>query len=240
MSFTKQTEKGTKITSWSFSRWQVYEACPRRAKYKFIDKLPEPQGEALARGTALHELCEFFLRGIKKTIPKELKLIAVVLKSLKKQGAIAEAEFAFNRDWKPVEWFAKDAWCRVKADSTVLPILGRGIPTVKVDDFKSGGKADKLSIEQNPEYADQLELYALSALITYSTAEVADTSLIFIDHGVVIPIERKFTQADVPDLKKAWEKRTKRMLADTKFVPNPGRACQWCTFRRSKGGPCEY
>ncbi|HUW46898.1 MAG TPA: PD-(D/E)XK nuclease family protein [Dehalococcoidia bacterium] len=240
MSFLKQTEKGIKITAWSFSRWTCYEGCPRKAKYKFIDKLPEPQGEALARGTMLHELAEFFLRGIKKTIPKELELISEVLKKLKKQGALAEAEFAFDKDWKPVEWFSKDAWCRVKADATVLPVLGKGVPTVKVDDFKSGGKADKLNFDDNPEYEMQLELYSLAGLLAYPTAEKAETSLIFIDYGKVVVNEKVFTRSDVPKLKKLWEKRTKRMLADTVFAPNPGRACTWCHFRKSKGGPCSY
>ena len=240
MSFLKQTEKGTKITSWSFSRWTCYEECPRKAKYKFIDKLPEPKGAALERGTMLHELAEYFLRGIKKTVPKELKLIADVLKKLKKQGALAEAEFAFNKEWKPVDWFAKDTWCRVKADATVLPVLGKDVPTVKIDDFKSGGKADKLSFQDNPDYELQLELYALAGLLRYETAEEADASLIFIDHGKVIPVEKRYTRKDIPRLKKLWEKRTKRMLADTVFVPNPGKACTWCHFRKSKGGPCSY
>lgn len=223
-----------KITAWSFSRWQAYEECPRKAKYKFIDKLPEPQGEALVRGTALHELCEFYLKGIIKKIPPELKLITQQLKELKKAKAVPEAEFAFNRDWKPVDWFAKDAWCRVKADSTILPITGRGTPTVKVDDFKSG----KLKPEGST-YDLQLELYALAGLMTYSTAEQADTSLIFIDHGKSVA-SNSFTRKDIQKLQAAWERRTKRMLADTKFVPNPGNACRYCHFKKGNGGPCEY
>ena len=240
MSFHKQTEKGQKITTWSLSRWQCYENCARQAKYKFIDKLPEPKGAALERGSFLHELAEFFLRNIKKTVPKELKLIADVLKKRKKQGALAEAEFAFDKEWKPVEWMAKDVWVRVKADVTVLPVLGKGVPTVKVDDFKSGGKADQLSFEHHPEYELQLELYALSALLKYPVAEEAETSLIFIDHGKIIPSVRRYTRADIPRLQKLWEKRTKKMLADTTFVPNPGNACRWCHYRKSNGGPCEY
>ena len=224
-----------KITAWSFSRWQRYEGCPAAAKYAFIDKLPEPKGEALTRGTELHLLCEHYLRGIKKTVPKELKLIEPQLKDLRKRGALAEAEFAFNRQWLPVSWFAKDAWVRIKADVTLPPVVDAKVPSVEIHDFKSGKVKEGAS-----EYMLQLELYALAGLLTYETAKEARTSLLFIDHGKVIPHTDTFTPKDIKVLKKAWETRTKRMLNDTQFKPTPGNACRWCHFSKTKGGPCRF
>lgn len=231
-----------KITAWSFSRWAAYESCPAKAKYKFIDKLPEPSSEALERGTALHKLCEDYLRGIKKAVPAELKLIADQLKCLRRAKALPEAEFAFDREWNPVSWFDRRAWVRVKADAVVPPIIDVELPLVKVDDFKSGGKLDAATntVVSKEEYPLQLELYGLAGLITYPVAALAKTSLVFIDHGRVVESEESFTPKDVPRLKKVWEVRTKKMLADTKFKPKPGNACRWCHFRKANGGPCAY
>lgn len=227
------------ITSWSFSRLQTYNECPLKARYKFIDKLPEPSSPALERGTALHLLAEYYLRGIRKTVPTELKAISEPLKNLRKCKALAEAEFAFDKDWNPVTWFDKKAWCRVKADSTIPPVIDDEA-TVFIDDFKSGGRLDAQgNIEFKQDYPLQLELYGIAGLITYPAADQARSSLIFIDHGKTVetePVHRK----DLPALKKAWEKRIKKMLADQQFKPTPGSACRWCTFRRSNGGPCQY
>lgn len=230
-----------KITAWSFSRWDCYQQCPRKAKYKFIDRLAEPSSPALDRGTALHLLCEQYLRGIKKTVPKDIKLIEPQLKSLKKAGALPEAEFAFDVNWQPVSWFDKSAWLRVKADAVVPPISDAEEPVVMVDDFKSGGKVEANGeVVAKEEYPLQLELYSTAGLLTYPTAKRAKTSLIFIDHGKVVEMEDQFTQKDLPSLKKRWEARVKKMLNDVKFKPTPGNACRWCHFRKQNSGPCEF
>lgn len=230
-----------KITSWSFSRWAAYQNCPFAAKLKFIDKLKEPSSQALERGTALHLLCEEYLRGVRKVVPKDIKLIEKELKDLKKRGAIPEAEFAFTKDWEPVSWFDKAAWVRVKADAVIPPVTDAEVPTVEVHDFKSGGKLQPNGeVVSKDEYPVQLRLYALAGLLTYPTAEKAHTSLIFIDHGKVVPMEDEFTRKDVKILQKEWATRTKKMLNDTTYKPTPGNACRWCHFRKANGGPCQY
>ena len=223
-----------KITAWSFSRWNGYESCPKKTFFKVIQKMKEPSSPALERGTQLHLLCEQFLKGVIKRVPKELKLIESVLKDYKKRKAIPEAEFTFNRKWEVTGWFDLDAWCRVKADVTIPPVIG-GEPVVEVHDFKSGQLP-----KDSSSYELQLELYAMAGLMTYPTAEKAITSLVYIDHGKVIQTEVEYTQKDVKPLQKLWEKRTKRMLNDTVFPPNPGNACRWCSFSRAKGGLCPY
>lgn len=230
-----------KITSWSFSRWAAYSECPLKAKLKFIDKLPEPSSPALERGTALHALCEAYLRGHKRTVPKEVKPIEAQLKDLKKRGAIPEAEFAFTSEWRAVSWFDRSAWCRVKADAIIPPVLDADVLTVEVHDFKSGGKLQPDGeVVSKDEYPVQLRLYALAGLLTYPAAEKAHTSLIFIDHGKVVPMEDEFTSKDIKTLQKEWAVRTKKMLNDTTFKPTPGNACRWCHFRKANGGPCKY
>jgi len=246
MSFASKTEKKSdpdRIASWSFSRWGAYEECPKKAYFKFIKRIQEPSSPVLERGTAMHKLCEDYLRDPKKRIPAKVAKIAESLKDYRARGAIPEAEFAFNKEWKSVDWFARDAWCRVKADVTIAPILDAEVPTVEIHDFKTGGEK-KLKSGDFEDYYTQLELYALSGLLTYPTAERAVASLVFIDHGDVIVHPEVFARKDVDKLKKKWETRTKRMLADTVFKPKPGNACRWCHFRKSNsdngGGQCVF
>lgn len=230
------------ITSWSFSRWNAYEECPFKARLKFVDKLTEPSGPALERGTALHRQAELYLIGDKKAVPKDLRLISKELKELRTAGAVPEAEFAFNDRWEKVEWFAKDAWLRVKADAVVPPIIDAKEPTVRVDDFKSGGKLDTKTgtVLSKEEYPLQLELYDLAGLLAYPVAEKAVSRLLFIDHGKVVASEETRTRSDVKRLQKTWVTRTARMLRDTQFKPTPGNYCRWCHFRRANDGPCKY
>lgn len=227
------------IKSWSFSTWMTYEECPAKLKFKKIDRLPEPSSPALEYGTQMHQLCEDYLRGVKRTIPKAVSKIADVLKDLKKRKAIPEAEFTFRQDWSSTHW--KDwsgAWVRVKADTVIPPIVDSEVPTVEVDDFKTGGEK-KLKSGDFGDYMMQLELYGLSGLLTYPVAEQAKTSLIFIDHNERITGDT-YLRKDVPKLQKKWEARVKRMLNDTTFKPKPGNACRWCHFRKANDGPCSF
>lgn len=230
------------IKAWSFSRYSTYSECPRKAKYKFIDKLQEPSSSVLERGTALHQLCEYYLRGIKKTIPQDIKLISAELRQLKKLGAIPEAQFTFKRDWSTTQWNDwGGAWVRIQADSIVPPIADDEVPTVLIDDFKSGGKIDTKTDEMvyKDEYPLQLELYCVAGLLSYPTAQKAKARLIFIDHGKTVE-SVEYDRKQLPKLQKQWEMRTKKMLNDTKFKPTPGNACRWCHFRKSNAGPCEF
>lgn len=237
MSFANKTVK--QITSWSFSRWSMYETCPAKAKFLYIDKLKEPGSAAMDRGTELHKQCETFLKTGGR-VPKDIKLIGDTLKDFKKRGALAEADFTFKQDWSPTRWDDwNGAWCRIKADVTIAPVIDSDEPTAEVHDFKTGGQK-KLENNDFEEYYTQLELYSLAGLLTFPTAKIVKTSLVFIDFGKVIENPTVVKRGDEKKLMKKWEVRTKRMLSDTQFKPKPGNACRWCYFSKAKNGPCQF
>jgi len=220
-----------KITAWSFSRWAQYEECPFKAKLKFIDKLQEPQGEALARGSDIHNKAERYVLGTIKTLPTELKALRPQFKEVRKNGnAEVELSLAFTQQWQKCDWFDMSrAWVRVKID-LIVPEADY----VLVVDHKTGRyKALK--------YEPQLELYAIAGMEHYPTAPRARTQLWFTDQGIVHEEnEAGYTRAKLPALKKAWEKRIIPMMSDTKFSPRPGNYCRWCHFSKAKGGPCVF
>lgn len=214
------------ITAWSYSRYRDYEQCPQRAKYKHIDKMKEPGSPAMDRGTEIHKLAEEFAMGRLKNLPVELLKFKAKFLNLKKSKPVCEQEWAFDKGWRRCDWFAKEAWLRVKMDAAYTLK-----EEVLIIDHKTG--------KYRPgEYAEQLELYGLAALLVYPEATVASCRLWFLDTGDEACAV--FSRKELPDLKKKWLKRTKPMLSDKRFAPKPGNHCRWCPFSKSKGGPCKF
>lgn len=229
MSFKSQQPK-PQIRQWSFSRWTLYERCPRQAKFKFLDRLPDasPRSEALVRGEAIHKLAEQFVKGELKTLPQELKLVAKAVRDLRKKKAQAELELAVDASWKQTGWFDANVWARAKIDALSVVKDTADVVDHKTGRFKPGDAG----------YAQQLELYGAFVLSHHEDVTHVNARLLFIDHGK--DVARSFHRDELGQLKKVWLKRVEPMLNDTVFPPRPGQACGWCPYSKSKGGPCEY
>lgn len=221
-----------KIEAWSYSRWRDYEQCPLKAKFKHVDKIKEPGNAAMDRGSAIHKLAEDFAGGQLKALPVELEKFKKNFSALKKQTPSCEQEWAFNKEWGRVGWFDQDAWCRIKVDATYETGTTKASHAVVID-HKTGRYRPG-----DTEYSNQLELYAVGAFLIYCTAKEVHCKLWFLDSGDEEVM--KFTREQLPDLLKSWEKRTKAMLADTRFAPRPGNYCRFCHFRKSNGGSCKF
>jgi hypothetical protein len=44
------------ITQWSYSRLKVFESCPKKAEYAFIQRIKEPGNKAMDRGKDIHKM----------------------------------------------------------------------------------------------------------------------------------------------------------------------------------------
>lgn len=224
------TNEVKKITAWSFSRWSTYEQCPFLAKCKFVDRLPEPvvASPAIERGIVIHKMAEDYVVAEKqpRTISTELKMFHAEFKEARKGKPFVEREWAFTSSWEPTGWFAKNAWCRVKTDL----VFWRKDSLIIVD-HKTG--------KRRPTHETQLSLYAIAGFLMYPEIDIIDSELWYLDHGKPIPTER-YERHELPLMLEAWEERTRPMLSDTQFAPKPSRACSWCNFSKSNGGPCKF
>lgn len=200
----------------------------------------------MLRGAAIHTLAENYIKGKIRLLPPELKLFDATFKALKAQfkkkinGMVVEDNWAFTKDWTETQW---DNWTecvvRIKLDCA----HHAGEDTMVVTDWKTG----KFRVEMNEDYVEQLELYALAALLLHEHLQVVLPRLAYLDQGTVYPPADEpliFTRDDIPTLKKRWAQRTKAMLNDKKFAPRPNDKCRWCFFRSSNkangGGQCKY
>lgn len=214
-----------RIEAWSFSRWKDYEKCPFYAKLKHIDKKKEAGGAAMLRGGEIDKKAELYLKGQLDDLPAELASFSEEFAELKKLSPNCQEEWAFDANWRQVDWFSKQAWCRVKMDAAALVKK-----VLRCIDFKTG--------KPREDHKLQLGLYALAGLLIFPKATKVETNLWYTDLGKEDP--KTFTRAQVPQLKAEWEERVQPMLTDTRFAPKPGNYCSWCPHSRSKGGPCEY
>lgn len=237
--------------SWSFSRYDDWRKCPLKAKLKHLDKVQEPKAEAMQRGIDIHNMAENYIKGKLRTLPPELKPLKDEFKKLrdlyKKRGSgmIVEDNWAFTKEWTETAWDNwTHCWVRIKLDCAHLVTDSRMVVT----DWKSG-KPNDYKVR---EYMEQLELYALAALLLHDWLEEVAPRLAFTDHGVFFDRQQDadeplvYRRKDLPRLLKAWNGRVAPMMADRKFPPRPSNECRWCFYgqegKSKKNGPglCKF
>lgn len=245
-----------KFTSWSFSRWSLYNLCPYQAKLKNLDKVPEPAkpagaGEtALERGDRIHKAVQgYILLPGRQVVPKELKPVEDLIKGMRAryradpENVVVEETWAYRRDWSETtfnDWTG--CWLRIKMDATEIDV-GEGEVTIRPTDWKTGKFSPQYNLQ---EYMLQTELYAVGALHRFKDSNKKVTvvpRLVYTDHGIIYPEPkdaRVYTLADLKPLTKQWEARVRPMMNDTAFKPTPNSKCGWCPYNRQKGGPCVY
>lgn len=235
MGFKNQTEK--RITSWAPSKLDLYFECPAKAKYKFIDKLPEPPSPHLDRGIAIHKAAEDFVTSRNKKLHADLKgknikaLITQLQAEYKLKKVRVELELAFDAAWKLVDWFSKEVVCRFKVD--VFRLVKPGV--ANAIDWKTGKLKD-----EHAKYDQQLNGYAV-AILSAGLASKVTAQLAFTDADAIVESPSgTLTEKDLVKAQKAWDKKAKPMLTDTKFAPRPGDHCRYCPYSTNKGGPCEF
>jgi hypothetical protein len=239
MAYKGSSREATKprVTSWSFSALKTYQQCPFKLKCSRIDKLPEPQSPQMLEGQRIHKLAEDYLNGAIAEVPEELKLFGDDYRDLRQYGSeavdglghvFAEYGAAFREDLSICEWWAKDAWLRVKLDALVLNYEG-GVPvSAVVVDLKTG--------KPRRDDKDQLSLFAFGVMLLYPTVEEVRSELWYCAGGELV--NGVHLRSGFEHLKKEWLDKAAPMLADEEFLPTPNGLCSWCAFSKLKGGPC--
>jgi CRISPR/Cas system-associated exonuclease Cas4 (RecB family) len=210
--------------TWSYSRLGDYEKCARLYKYRHIDRLPEPKGEALSRGIAIHEEVEQYLFG-KAPLPSKFDAFKAYIEEVKnKPGLIVEELWGLTREWVACAPKSPLVWWRGKLDA----YWRDGVTSASVVDWKTGRVYDSNT--------DQMKMYAAAVMSREPEVEEVAVSLVYFDQ------KEEHTEVYYRDrldyVRGQFTSRAGRMEEDKTFDPKPGPACRWCAFRKSKGGPC--
>ncbi|PPC99599.1 MAG: hypothetical protein CTY35_03410 [Methylotenera sp.] len=220
------------IKSWSYSRLLDFEMCNYRAQLKYVDRIPEEQGEAAERGTMIHQLAEDFVRGKIKKLPVELlkfsdEFLALRQRYLEKAVSL-EGEWGFDKDWNVSGY--KEAWVRIKLDARIQKSPKHSI----VVDYKTGKR-----FGNEIKHGEQVVLYGLAELLRQPEVELVDVELWYLDVDVLISTQ--FTREQLMRFLPSFEKRGLKITTATTFPPNPNEfSCKWCPFSPNKGGQCQY
>ena len=228
-----------KIEAWSFSRYKTHSECPRRAKYAYVDRLPEaPPSHAMLRGQMVHEACERYLKKVKGAkIPPEALNFKKEMQQLRRARKLAsEDEWACTADWVRCNWMDQDVWLRAKVDAH----YSLADPHMVIIDFKTG------SVRTPPdEWAfKQRSLYALFAFMRYPQVQGVEVGMWYFDRpeGTNLFIDSYTRRGHLKRLRNTWERRAKKITSDRKFPAKPGNACSsssvcpvfCCTFPNRK------
>ena len=122
----KPLEKPTELgltPAWSYSALKTFEECAYRTYISKVKKVREESGPAAQRGTEIHQQAEDYVNGKIGDLPDTLlkfKNEFEILRRLYDEAKVElEGEWGFSIDWKPVAWFGKDTWARIKLDALV-------------------------------------------------------------------------------------------------------------------------
>lgn len=222
------------LTATSFSRYKLHAECPQAARFKFIDKYPEPPpGPALVRGGFIHKGIQAYIEGRRPKLPEDdgtdYGELEATYAMLRKKKAACEIELAVNEDWEPVEWMASDVWFRAKLDAALFTPKSK---LLDLFDHKTG--------RQKPaDHTEQLEQYVAVAPARWPDALGATAAMLYVDHGREMTAVHPDLSIAAAVLRKKWAKRFQPLLRDRTWRATPGDHCTWCPFSGRKGGPCK-
>lgn len=221
--------------SWSFTALTNFEGCPRRyAEEKFYCRTVWVDTPQIIWGNRVHKAAEDAVKDKKVT---DLEALAPVQKYVdaflkqRKLGAevLAEMEIALDRNMKPVSWFAKTAWFRVKLDVTVIKAMASGETQANLYDYKSG------KVKDDP---DQLKICAAALSIIRPEISLFIPKFIWTKDQIVTGCA-EIVKEEIPGI---WEgilgrvKRMEQAWVSENFPARPSGLCPWCAVYDS----CEY
>ncbi|MGH9890844.1 MAG: RecB family exonuclease [bacterium] len=229
------------IKAGSFSRIDVYESCALRAKFAFVDKIPEPERplppgkteHANDRGSRIHEHADRYVKGLEDTQLPEMAKFATEferLRALHDEGRVLSEEMwcfdeswavCGDRDWDAIKF-------RIKTDATVFLTD----TAVVVIDFKTGKRWGN-----EVKHAQQAQLYALGVALRYEEIETINTELWYLDLDEMHPMTMRRDQA--LRFFASWDTRNQALMACDDFQPRPSKdACRWCPYSKKGTGHC--
>jgi len=225
------------IKAGSFSRLLDFEECPLRAKFKYVDRIPEPDRGPPPkgkkewpndRGSRIHSEAEQFIKGELPTLPADLANFSIELhraRELYEQGRVETEEmWGFDKNWIPC---ASDDHKRVRfrimADLKVDLEEGHAL----VVDFKTGKRwGNEVKHEQ------QKQTYALGLFRREPQLAKVTTELWYLDLPQEDVFSAVLTRSQGVVLLRALDARLKRMLEATHFPPRPSKFnCKFCPYR---------
>ena len=208
--------------SWSYSKLSLYESCPRKYKFRYIDNIPSPKHPAAERGTNIHQGVEDYLHHKTEAMPPEVVDFEHIIAEVRTFKPQIEHKISFDMNWELTPW--SGAWGKSVVDSLYL-----AKQAVELQEWKSGKIYN--------DHQDQRKLYAALGLLLHPTADKATIRTYYFDQKKLIKLE--LVRDDTQEIFDEFSQRVYFMTTDDEMAPRPGWYCQFCPYSRYKGGKCK-
>lgn len=207
--------------TWSYSRLNNFETCPKRHYHVDIAKeFREEESEQLKWGNAVHDALD---KRISKGVPLPPGMTQyepwaqrILAGAETKQFRIyTEQKLALTRDFGPTGYFDGNVWFRAKGD--VIKVAGSAALAV---DWKSG---------KILEDSVQLALTAACIFAQFPEVQAVRSEFVWLKEGDNVASREDFTRDDMPGL---WRNLWPRIEAleqahnTMTYPPRPGRLCR--------------
>lgn len=230
----------------SFSRVDTYRLCPRKFRYRYLDRLPRVPAPALSFGASVHAALERFYDRKIPTPPTVEELRGYLYEEWDSSGfaeADRDTQLAYYRHAQEVlRRFhereapryrlpaATEAWFELPLDGAVVVgsidrIDAHDDGALEVVDYKTNRRAKSRARVRS---SLQLALYALACEHLYGRLPTAVT-LEFLVPGVSVrvPVE----EVDLDGARAAVADTAEAVRSGGPWPPTPNRLCDWCDYR---------
>lgn len=216
-----------KFAPYSYSKLSVFEGCPLRFKFQYIDKIKQEfRSEALVKGSNVHEILENF--GTKKIENTEAdQIVRKFVKSevaskylrplCRKEKSVREISIGLDTNLEPCEYKSKNALYRGKID--FICVIDNAL---NLCDYKTG----KYKEESYQDYR-QLIFYALYFFKKYNIEKIR-ISYIYVEQNLEnsMILERKYLSNYIEALM-TMINNVENASEYTKKI----KFCSWCPYK---------
>ena len=217
--------------SWSYSKLKNFRTCPRRHKEIDLDKrFKDKENEVLTWGNSVHAaLANRLSKGL--PLPKGMETFEPLINRLEQAPGtkfMVEQKLAINKDFKPVGFFAEDAWFRAVVDVLIL-----NPPVALMVDYKAG------KILDDPQ---QMALSSQCVFSHYPEIQAIRTEYWWLAHDTITRTDFRRDQM-APIWRAVWPRiqELEQAYNTNNYPPIPGGLCRnycpvvTCEFH-GKGG----
>lgn len=224
------------VPAWSFSTLDKFESCAYQVFIGKVKKIPEPQGDAAARGEMVHKAAEEYVNGKRPDLISELSKYEAEFVKLKQafdEGRVEqEGDWGFTINWERTGWMEPNTWLRVKLDAfeQIDPV------SCRVIDFKTGKK-----FGNELKHSQQGMLYAIAAFMRDPDLQFAAVEFWYTDQKLTDKTVKTYSRDQALMFMPGWHKRGIRMTTETEFNPNPSKMnCMWCPYKKGDVPECRW
>jgi hypothetical protein len=185
--------------------------CPHQYHRRYIAKdIPFKETEAMRYGTEAHSALEYRVSG-GKPLPDEMRHWEPLAEPFAKRNAQTELKLAVNYEYKPVDFWAKDAFLRGKAD-----VVLRNGTRAHISDWKTGRPREE---------PFELEVQALLLKALYPELELILGNYIWLKD---CSVGKTHDLSDTSRTRNKVATIARAIEQDRTFEKRPGPLCGWC------------